>query len=1071
MRSRIRNTLSVVAILLASAAASGAVCSPDVFVEAPAYPAGRNPTGIAVDDFNGDTFPDVATANQNSSSVSVLLNDGAGAFGAPIETDVDDNVYSIAAADFDGDGNADLAVGGYYEVLVLLGNGDGTFAPAVSYPAGTYVIFSVAPGNLDAGGTIDLVLTSDSSAISVLLGNGDGTFDPAASYAAGGSTRSAVIGDFDGDAVADVVAANSSGNTISLLLGFGDGSFAAPLSFVAGTNPRHLVAGDFDEDGDLDVAATAGAYVSVLKGNGAGSFGAARQYSGGDVGPIVAADFTEDGHLDLALIGDFDIYYSQSDTVAVLEGDGTGAFAATGTVFQSGYSGTALATADFDGDGRTDVAVANFGTNAATILFGVGGGRFSAALRIDTPNPSRTLAEGDYNGDGIPDLAMAGNQAVSVMLGDGRGGFAESFHEVYSFQPDGVVSGDFTSDGILDLVVTSYYYGVHYLTGLGNGTFDPPVQISNNSYSYRAAVGDFNGDGDLDLAYSTECCGPGQSILFVRGNGNGTFGPELPVATSGYASAILAADLDADGDPDLAATSVSSDSVMVLLGNGDGTFQPPASHPAQDDPVSIASGDFTGDGYPDLVAANRNSQNLSLYFSIGDGTFSDGPTVAVGYAVEFVTAGDVNADSAADMLTADRNNSAVSLFPGHGAGKFGSPASYAVAPRPDFIAIADFDLSGYPDLAVSTADYPTVTILANSRLGVGTLPPAGACLGGAGVLHAFAAGYGPLAYQWRKNGVDLTDGGNVVGATTATLTIDPAGAGDEGDYDVVVTDLCTTVTSNAAPFTVSAPPAQPVILIDSPPAPGVPGIASVPSVPGNAYTWTIGGDTGAVITGGQGTAQIAFLAPVPGNLTLSVTEYSSPGCGTASAALDLPLNFFDVPDAHPFHSDIVEIARAGITAGCGGGNYCPGDPVTRAQMAPFLLKAREGSAWIPPYVGTFFTDVPPGSFAADWINYLAWQSITGGCGTNLYCPNNSVTRAQMAVFILKTLGFYYPPYTPQIFEDVPPGAFAYEFINDIYHRGITGGCSLAPPLYCPDGLVTRGQMAVFLVRAFLESAP
>jgi hypothetical protein len=267
---------------------------------------------------------------------------------------------------------------------------------------------------------------------------------------------------------------------------------------------------------------------------------------------------------------------------------------------------------------------------------------------------------------------------------------------------------------------------------------------------------------------------------------------------------------------------------------------------------------------------------------------------------------------------------------------------------------------------------------------------------------------------------------------------------------------------------VAAAPATPAIQLDSPPAPGIAGTASVANVPGQTYVWTIGGDTGAVITSGQGTSQITFLGPIPGAVTLDVVAYSAPGCGTASAQLAIPLDFFDVPAGHPFHASIVKLARAEITAGCGGGNYCPGDSVTRSQMAVFLLKGDHGADWTPDPVGSFFLDVPPGSFAAEWINYIAWQGITGGCGASIYCPGDPVTRAQMAVFILKTQGNFYPPFVSQIFDDVPPGAFAYDFINDIFNQGVTGGCSVTPRLYCPTGLVTRGQMAVFIDRAFLQ---
>jgi hypothetical protein len=184
-----------------------------------------------------------------------------------------------------------------------------------------------------------------------------------------------------------------------------------------------------------------------------------------------------------------------------------------------------------------------------------------------------------------------------------------------------------------------------------------------------------------------------------------------------------------------------------------------------------------------------------------------------------------------------------------------------------------------------------------------------------------------------------------------------------------------------------------------------------------------------------------------------------------------PYNFFDVPASSPYNPFVYLIAKNGITAGCAPGYFCPNDSVTRAQMAVFLLKGEHGSAYVPPPAVGIFRDVPQGSFAADWIEQLYNEGITGGCSTSplRYCPNEAVTRAQMAVFLLRTFlgsGYQPPAATGQVFADVPAGSFAGAWIEDLYNRGIAGGCTTNPLLYCPGSSITRAQMAVFLVKTF-----
>lgn len=183
--------------------------------------------------------------------------------------------------------------------------------------------------------------------------------------------------------------------------------------------------------------------------------------------------------------------------------------------------------------------------------------------------------------------------------------------------------------------------------------------------------------------------------------------------------------------------------------------------------------------------------------------------------------------------------------------------------------------------------------------------------------------------------------------------------------------------------------------------------------------------------------------------------------------------FADVPANHWAFSFIETLAETGITGGCGGGNYCPGNAVTRAQMAVFLERGLRGGNFVPRGAdGDRFLDVSSSSFAADFVEQLSRDGITSGCGSQNYCPDASITRAQMAVFLLRAKHgrTYAPPPAAGVFADVPTGYWAANWIEQLAAEGITAGCGGGN--YCPDASVTRDQMAVFLVRTFgLMSLP
>jgi uncharacterized protein (DUF1800 family) len=180
-------------------------------------------------------------------------------------------------------------------------------------------------------------------------------------------------------------------------------------------------------------------------------------------------------------------------------------------------------------------------------------------------------------------------------------------------------------------------------------------------------------------------------------------------------------------------------------------------------------------------------------------------------------------------------------------------------------------------------------------------------------------------------------------------------------------------------------------------------------------------------------------------------------------------DFTDVPQASPYHAPVETIIRDGITSGCGGGNYCPTASVTRAQMAVFLLRAGHGAAYVPPAAtGTVFADVAAADFAADWIEQLYAEGVTGGCATSplRYCPTASVTRAQMAAFLLKIYHGtgYAPPAATGVFADVPVSMPLAPWVEELARLYVTSGCGGTS--YCPGNPVTRGQMAVFLAKTF-----
>src|SRR5581483_4655388 len=334
------------------------------------------PEALAVGDFNRDGKLDLAVANNSSNNVSVLLGDGAGAFALTGESPVAAGgaPNGVATGDFNRDGILDLAVANTGGGLsIFIGNGDGTFDPA-STPtvAADTTPAAVVIGDFNGDGKLDLAVANNGSDnVSILVGNGDGTFLSAINTGVGTGPIALAAGDFDRDGVPDLAVVNSGGG-VSILLGVGDGNFTQPLGspFGVGTTPSAVAIGDFDGDGipDLAVANSGSGNVSVLLGNGDGTFAAAVNFSvGSSPSSVAAADWDGDGKLDLA-VGN-----AADDNVSILIGDGDGGFSsflatAVGSPFAVGSTPSALVAGDFNRDGKLDLAAANADGDNVSIL-------------------------------------------------------------------------------------------------------------------------------------------------------------------------------------------------------------------------------------------------------------------------------------------------------------------------------------------------------------------------------------------------------------------------------------------------------------------------------------------------------------------------------------------------------------------------------------------------------------------------------------------------------------------------------------------------------------------------------
>jgi hypothetical protein len=657
--------------LLVSAGAHAKPLFPD-----PAFPVGPYPYGLAAADFDEDGCLDLVVGLRSSpGAISILMGGCDGTFASRADYPTPhDAPWTIAVGDFNEDGHEDVAAGylfGSCGIVVFMGNGDGTLDGGTGYDNGLYAQ-SIATGDFNGDDHVDLITTSPTyPGTGVFLGRGDGTLSETVHSSSGWSVA---VDDFNGDGLDDFAL------PVEIHLSNGDGTFTDVGNFPAGDWPFGIAAGDLNDDDipDLAVVNQDSDDLSVLLGNGDGTFGPEQRYSLAPGDP------------------DFDPYD--------------------------------IAIADLDDDGLQDLAVTNWISYSPpepdlSVLFGTGGGQFTEAVNADMNGGSNpALVVEDFDGDGVKDVARTdwGPEYVDLLLGRGDGTFVtvEPLSLAVEFF-EAIAAGDLDGDGRVDLArVHENGNDVSVLVADGAGTFAPPIQVCvvdslppcpAGSDASSLTVAEVTGDAHPDLL-TTNRLSNDVSVLEGDGAGGFSFLASVPLLAGAHPESIAAGDLDNDDKMDAVVVGAGSRRVFVLMGNGDGTFAPPPGLPpiARTAPMDVALGLVDGDSLLDIAVANSGSDDVSIFLGQGNGSFAAAPVVVAGLEPSGVAIGDLDGDAVTDLVVANHGSHDLHVFLGAGDGTFvpgvilQSETHWSTAWDPFFtVSIVELNGDTAPDLAAN----------------------------------------------------------------------------------------------------------------------------------------------------------------------------------------------------------------------------------------------------------------------------------------------------------------------------------------------------------------------------------
>jgi len=527
----------------------------------------------------------------------------------------------------------------------------------------------------------------------------------------------------------------------------------------------------------------------------------------------------------------------------------------------------------------------------------------SLLLPVTSQNTGNTVLTADFNGDGFPDLVILGNNTISVLLGNGDGTFTAAPSPSNDL-PGAIAVGDFNGDGIPDLAVAPVLDegNSEVLLGNGDGTFS----IANGSLgigsgvatSNSIAAADFNGDGKLDIVEACASLGdqPCNLLLIQSGNGDGTFIEFSSVPLSFLGSQSMAVgDFNGDGQPDVAVTNSGTNGVNVFLNNGGGLSAVSAIPATGTGPTSIAAADFNGDGKLDLAVANYGSNNVTILLGNGDGTFTAAASPATGTAPNSVAVADFNGDGVPDLAVANAGSSNVTILLGNGDGTFTAAAGPAADTGSTSVVLADFNGDGKEDLVVANSgDSSATALLAETALTIATvnnISPVGAGTHLVKAIYSGDANYGgstsaavSLTVAPPSITLSATPVSVVAGATgTSTLTITPMN-GFSGTVTLACDGVSIPGSANDVPTCSSIPP---VTISGNAPATATLSIQTQPGTTPAQYMEFMYAANSNLAAIADTTVVVTVTAPAPSfALTNTIVSIATPGgSGTSTITI------------------------------------------------------------------------------------------------------------------------------------------------------------------------------------------